>query len=338
MILQLLSVLLLVSPIVSIDNKHVTGNGYEYWCYGRCDNTTIQSEVRSGVIISGGGTDVDDAFRWLIDRSGNGRIVIIRASGDDAYNKYIYSLGDIYSVTTILFKSRTASFDAGINSMVRNADGLYMAGGDQSLYLSYWKDSDLENSLNWLINTKKITIGGTSAGMAVLPQWIYSAEEESVVSEEALENPYNKDMTFATGFLEIPLLKNVITDTHFFQRNRMGRTITFLARLLQDGNVTGEVRGIACDEATSFLLNSDGTGAVYTQATVAYAYMMRATYLPKVCKQGQPLTFSNVEIQKIGKSEMFNFKTWSALKRDSDYQINVVTGDMSSIGNDGNIY
>eukprot|EP01099_Mayorella_cantabrigiensis_P005358 TRINITY_DN424_c0_g1_i1.p1 TRINITY_DN424_c0_g1~~TRINITY_DN424_c0_g1_i1.p1 ORF type:complete len:192 (-),score=48.69 TRINITY_DN424_c0_g1_i1:108-635(-) len=175
--------------------------------------------------------------------------------------------------------------------------------------------------------------------MAVLPQWIYSAEQESVTSEEALKNPYNKDMTFATGFLEIPLLKNVITDTHFFQRNRMGRTITFLARLLQDGNVTGtEVRGIACDEATSFLLNSDGTGTVYTQASVAYAYMMSASYLPKVCKPGTPLTFSNVVIQKIAKSEMFNVKTWTALKKGTDYQINVVTGSMSSVGNDGNIY
>lgn len=42
----------------------------------------------------GGGTDVDAAFKWMIERSGGGNFVVIRTAGTDAYNPYIYNLGN----------------------------------------------------------------------------------------------------------------------------------------------------------------------------------------------------------------------------------------------------
>ena len=38
----------------------------------------------------GGSTDVDAAMRWMIDRTGGGDFVVVRASGSPAYNEYIY--------------------------------------------------------------------------------------------------------------------------------------------------------------------------------------------------------------------------------------------------------
>jgi cyanophycinase len=41
----------------------------------------------------GGGTDVDEAFRWMSSRAVGGDFVVIRATGADEYNQYVYDLG-----------------------------------------------------------------------------------------------------------------------------------------------------------------------------------------------------------------------------------------------------
>jgi len=38
----------------------------------------IETSFISGIMMMGGGTDVDDAFRWLIGNSGGGDIVVLR--------------------------------------------------------------------------------------------------------------------------------------------------------------------------------------------------------------------------------------------------------------------
>ena len=50
-------------------------------------------------------------------------------------------------------------------------------------------------------------------------------------------------------FLKIDLLKNTLTDTHFKPRDRMGRSLTFLAAFIQDG-WSRNPREIAVDEKT----------------------------------------------------------------------------------------
>src|SRR5690606_29240729 len=50
------------------------------------DTADIKTNTQGGVVLMGGGTDVDAAFQWMIARSGGGDAVIIRASGTDAYN------------------------------------------------------------------------------------------------------------------------------------------------------------------------------------------------------------------------------------------------------------
>jgi cyanophycinase len=58
--------------------------------------------------------------------------------------------------------------------------------------------------LNELINEKKITIGGTSAGMAVLGEVVFTAENNTIWSSEALEDPFHWRMKLERDFLRIP--------------------------------------------------------------------------------------------------------------------------------------
>ena len=56
-------------------------------------------------VLMGGGPDVDEAFRWMISRAGitpktGGRFVVIRATGTEAYNPYIYYSNDASSTSS----------------------------------------------------------------------------------------------------------------------------------------------------------------------------------------------------------------------------------------------
>ncbi len=54
-----------------------------------------------GLLLMGGGTDVDEAFTWWLARTGGGDVVVLRASGADGYNPYLYDdLGGVDSVET----------------------------------------------------------------------------------------------------------------------------------------------------------------------------------------------------------------------------------------------
>jgi cyanophycinase-like exopeptidase len=131
------------------------------------------------LVLQGGGTDVDENFVRMGARSGGGDFVVIRASGADGYNAYILELCGCDSVETIVWKNRTASFDPSVIATVRNAEALFIAGGDQSRYVDFWKNTPIEDAINELMNVKKIPVGGTSAGMAVLGEHVYSAMSAS---------------------------------------------------------------------------------------------------------------------------------------------------------------
>src|SRR4051794_36261423 len=59
--------------------------GYRYHLVGNPGD--VVTATRPGLVLEGGGTDIDESFRWMIDRSGGGDFLVIRTSGTDAYNR-----------------------------------------------------------------------------------------------------------------------------------------------------------------------------------------------------------------------------------------------------------
>src|SRR4029078_7167034 len=100
----------------------------------------------------------------------------IRATGTDAYNPYIYGLGTVDSVETLIITSRTGAADPFVVNKIRNAEALFIAGGDQSDYINLWKGTPVADAINYVANVKKAPVGGTSAGLAVLSQFIYAGQ------------------------------------------------------------------------------------------------------------------------------------------------------------------
>ena len=76
-----------------------------------------------------------------------GDIVVIRATGADGYNAYMYGLANVNSVETIIIDSRTKADLTLVTDKIRNAEALFIAGGDQSDYVNYWKIPGLKMPL-----------------------------------------------------------------------------------------------------------------------------------------------------------------------------------------------
>lgn len=225
-------------------------------------NDTVTTPL-GGICLMGGATENDNAMRWFLERASGGDVLVLRASGADGYNKYFYEeLGvKVNSVETIVFNNRNASFDEYIHKKIKQAEAIWFAGGDQYKYITYWKQTPIDTLINEAILKRNIAIGGTSAGMAILGEYVFSAQNGTVLSDVALANPFHSNITIEKGFLRLNYLKNTITDTHYDNPDRKGRHITFLARILNDYSISA--KGIACEEYTAVCISPDGIARVY---------------------------------------------------------------------------
>lgn len=266
----------------------------------------IVTKPTGGLQLEGGGTDQPDAFAWLVQHANGGDVLVIRASGTDAYNPFITKQGPTNSVETIVFRDRSAASDPYVLSRLAQAEAIFMAGGDQGNYIKYWKDTPIEDALNAAAK-RGVPIGGTSAGLAVMSQFSFAALNDSIDSTAALADPYSPKVTIERDFLRLPHMDGIITDSHWVERDRLGRTLVFLARMLQD-KMTRTARAIAIDSTTAVLMETKGTATVVGKTA---AYFMRATRRPTECRPGVPLTMAGIEVYKVPTGGSFNLATWS---------------------------
>lgn len=288
-------------------------------------------------VMQGGGTDVDENFVRMGAASGGGDFVVIRFGGTDAYNPYILSLCNCDSVETIMWKNKNASTDPVVINKIRNAEALFIAGGDQSNYVHMWKDTPIEDAINF-VAAKPAPIGGTSAGMAILSQFLNSADAKfTLTSSMALANPFDPNLVLDRDLLALSGLQGIITDQHLIERDRIGRTMAFMARIVANG-WTNDAKAIAADRETTALVNPAGN-TIEVIATpdhpTPYVYFMRRSGAAEVCQPGVPLTYRNVTIYRITVGGTFDLDTWTGTGGIS-YTLTAEAGVLSS--SNGSIY
>ena len=270
------------------------------------------AHTQFGVAMMGGGGSVDAAFRFIADRAGHGHIVILRAVSDDSFDaddgsygkKFMSEWGPVASAETITFHNRDASSDPRVLKALREADGIFLAGGDQANYVRYWKGTGVQTALDAHVRANR-PIGGSSAGLAVLGHYSYTAfDGGSMESKVALANPFDGGVTLEDDFLHIRHLESVITDTHFSRRARLGRLITFVARLRSEKDKN--VIGIGVDEKTALLVDADGTARL-ADGSAGSAWLI----VPRdnaILKTGQPLTMHGIALTRIDAGSVVDFR------------------------------
>ena len=260
--------------------------------------------------LGGGGADVDDALQWLIDQvrgcascPATVDVVVLRASGADGYNEYIQAMNGVDSVETLVItRPRNAEFPE-VEATIRNAEVVFFAGGDQCNYVFNFKGTAVERAVK-SVYVRGGGVGGTSAGLAVQGEFVFDACRGTILSEEALEDPYNRRLSFTYDFFDWAFLDRVITESHFTERDRMGRAMTFLARQIQDGRGDTAL-AVAVDERTSVVVDRGGLARVIGEGS---AYFILADHVPEVCQPRTPLTYSNFKIWRVDPGGRFDLR------------------------------
>ena len=320
--------LALASPLPSA--ARLPESGFEYFVTGNPADAV--KPTAGGLLLMGGGKDIDAAFEWLIQKSGGGDVVVIRASGTDAYDPYIYGLGKVDSVETIIFKSRAAAADPFVLDKIRHAEALFIAGGDQANYLKYWQGTPVAAAINDLAR-RHVPIGGTSAGLAVLGEFSFSARQDTILSSQALADPFDRRLTLDRHFLGLASMRGIITDSHFVKRDRMGRLVAFLARLVADGWAR-RARAIGVDEQTALLVEPGGRASLLGSGA---AYFLEAKAKPEICRAGTPLTYRDLAVYKITGAATFDLSKWRGAGGTA-YDVSAEAGALTSRQPGGAIY
>ena len=312
---------------------------YTYIRTGEPDNVTVKP--RSGFAMMGGGTDLDEAFQFLCDHANGGDMLVLRAHGDDEYNAYLRGICRLNSVATLIVPSREAAADPFVAKTITHAAAIFIAGGDQANYINFWMNTPVQTALNAAIR-RGVPIGGTSAGLAVMGEYVYSAtsdkpDDPNLDSKTALADPFGPRISLARGFLDIPILRGIITDTHFARRDRMGRLLVFIARFNEsargDSTILQHIRGIGIQERAAVLLEPDGKGHVVGYGS---AYFIEADRASGAVQKGKPLTYGPFIVQKVAPGAYFYIKSWAG---DAiSYKLNVDSGKIRSTQTANEIY
>jgi cyanophycinase len=281
--------------------------------------------------LQGGGTDVAAAFQWMIDEvrgctacATKVDVVVLRSSGAEGYNDFVFKMNGVDSVETLVVKERADSDSEAVIKTVADAEVVFFAGGDQCNYVRYFKGTGVERAVE-RVHARGGGVGGTSAGLAILGEVSYDAcSGGSAQSNEALRDPYDKDVSFTYDFFDWPPLRGIITDTHFVERDRMGRTLAFLARQLKDRSYK-RFTSLAVERETSVVTDRRGRARVMGKGPV---YLVLADHAPEVCEPGRPLTYNGFKLWKLSTGATFDLKRPPA---DGFYTVSVRDG--SIVGN-----
>ncbi len=227
---------------------------------GASTNKLTYSE--SHLLLLGGGGNEPNGFKSFLKATNGGDIVVLTGKPyvNQRYTHDLWNMSKEFaipvdSVETIALLSKQSVDEEFVLNKIKNAEAIFFSGGNQFHYISRIKNSKLHALLKKRVN-EGIVLGGTSAGLAIMGEFIFTAREGGVRSSTALRNPKANYISITDGFLGITSLEKVITDTHFSERGREGRLLVFMFRAQSDFN-QDRMRGIGIDEHSSLTINSN---------------------------------------------------------------------------------
>lgn len=249
------------------------------------------------IMIVGGGSESnggwsDGPYSWAVSQAENGRVAIIGASSDPSNwlpNYFKNTCGAVYAKNFIITNFNTADLQETYDSLL-TYDMIFFRGGDQYDYYSDYKNTKTQDAVIEVFNNGGV-ICGTSAGLHILSEVVFTAHYGTVYPEEAIENPYNQYMTLENDFLS--LVPGTVFDSHVAERARFARTIGFVGRWEMDHE---PLSGIAVDDKTAFCIGTDMLGTCYGTGAVG---VYRSGENNNFRVSGQKLLADHLEVTQL---------------------------------------
>jgi cyanophycinase len=218
------------------------------------------------------------------------------------YVKAFNSLGAT-NVDVLYIEKREQAMDPEVLERLRAADVVMLTGGDQLRLTSILGGTPFHDILLDKYRNEEFIYAGTSAGAAAASNsMIYQGS-----SSEALLKGEVK-ITSGLGFID-----NVVIDTHFVQRGRIGR-------LFQSVVGNPKVLGIGLGEDTGLLITNNnrmeaiGSGLVI----LVDGREIKDTNLTEV-ELGQPISISHLVTHVMSKYDTFDLDTYKMTIQSSQY-------------------
>ncbi len=263
----------------------VAGGGYE----GDRGDTTAWSYELYRALLSAG--DVD----------GDGRVTVAVLSSAEETNwlpSYFEWLG-ADEAFNLRVSTRAEADDPRVVGVLETADAVFIKGGDQGVYYDEWNDTLLETQLRVLVDVRGGGIGGTSAGAMSLAEYCFAPGKDLVsldVLTDARTN-YLNDSDGGSGVHTdfLGFLRNVLLDTHYTTRARLGRMLGILAKAVEE-NADAGILAVGIEERTGLVIQ--GTRArVIGVGSVDFIVQTPDTVVRRDARR--PLFYTNLRLDRL---------------------------------------
>ncbi len=212
-------------------------------------------------LIVGGGNEKETtnswstpAYKWAAEGK---RVAIISTSGSE-YPEYFKNWCNATDAKNFIVATSTTANQPVLYDSLITYQVIFFAGGDQWDYYSQYKNTKLEEAVNTVYSSGG-TIGGTSAGMHILSETLFTAENGTVYPDECIIDPKNKYVKLANDLFNF--FPDLIFDTHMAERGRMPRLVSFVANKALTDNT--KIIGLGLDDMTCMTIDEFSIGTVY---------------------------------------------------------------------------
>lgn len=211
----------------------------------------LATQTEGKLFIIGGGKRPFEMIKRMITESGldkGGYLVVLPMASTEPDTAVFYAAAQfkehgILNIIDFRFNRDLNANPQQLDSL-RNADLIYITGGDQSRFMEAISGTPVEEAIKFCYR-KGGTIAGTSAGAAVM-------SEKMITGNELKQSDYRETFrTIEADNIELGvglgLVTSAIIDQHFVYRSRHNRLITAVIE-------NPDLRSIGIDEATAILV------------------------------------------------------------------------------------
>ena len=198
-----------------------------------------------------------------------------------------------------MIPSKSAAADPFVEQTILAAEAIWIAGGAQDDYINYWAGTPVQVALNTSIG-RGVPIGGTSAGLAVLTQYVYSAlGSKGVTSAQALADPYNRYITLAQRLRE-PAGARGSHRRHALRHARSHGSRTGVPVPHHERGLGPSPARLRSTRRRRWRSRQDGPATVASNVAGGSVYFLSPTETAEDCAPKVPLTFLNVDVYRVG--------------------------------------
>lgn len=249
-----LLLLLLLFPVACFAQAY-----QNYFTGNAANSTAVPTDAKC---FMGGGTMPAGAVNWILSKANGGDVVVLCT----AFNNYsyLYNTGvTVNSVETIILTSAEAGTSQYIVDKINDAELLILGEGNAWDFISYFRNTPVEDAINNHINVKHAPVAGIGAGMSVLGSVYYTGQFGQITSAAALNNPSDPNFTLSWGDFLQPYSQYglIYTESSLNSPDKRGRLVAAMAKLW--GTLGLKIPAYGCNENTAMCIEPGGNVKVF---------------------------------------------------------------------------